>query len=158
MQLVFHGLERDESSTWGAKGVSPCAEVSDTGPRGWAKRVLDGPVLDGTGKSTKPESMRARRGLSARLVAPIGVLVAMAAGGCSSVTAPEGQGGSSSSTGTGTTRTGTGTGDGGSGGAARVVADFSLRDVNPTSDTYDGAVSPRDYLEQVSGWFFGAAT
>lgn len=32
--------------------------------------------------------------------------------------------------------------------------DFSLEDVNPASSTYQQAVSPRDYLEQVSGWYF----
>lgn len=36
--------------------------------------------------------------------------------------------------------------------------DFSLDDVNPTSATYGEAVSPRDYLEMVSGWYFGHAT
>ena len=32
--------------------------------------------------------------------------------------------------------------------------DFSLLDVNSASPTYQQAVSPRDYLEQVSGWYF----
>jgi hypothetical protein len=32
--------------------------------------------------------------------------------------------------------------------------DFSLEDVNPASSTHQQAVSPRDYLEQVSGWYF----
>lgn len=36
--------------------------------------------------------------------------------------------------------------------------DFSLHDVNPTSSRYGQAVSPRDYLEKVSGWYFGHAT
>ena len=36
--------------------------------------------------------------------------------------------------------------------------DFGLVDVNPTSSTYQQAVSPRDYLKQVSGWYFGHAT
>jgi len=39
-----------------------------------------------------------------------------------------------------------------------VVTDFSLEDVNKTSTTYGAPVSPRDYLEQVSGWYFGHAT
>lgn len=39
-----------------------------------------------------------------------------------------------------------------------VVPDFSLPDVNSTSATYGMSVSPRDYLEQVSGWYFGHAT
>ena len=43
-------------------------------------------------------------------------------------------------------------------GEGELVADFSLIDVNPTSTTYNQAVSPRDYLGQVSGWYFGHAT
>lgn len=39
-----------------------------------------------------------------------------------------------------------------------MVPDFALVDVNETSSTYDRSVSPRDYLQQVSGWYFGAAT
>jgi hypothetical protein len=35
-----------------------------------------------------------------------------------------------------------------------VVPDFQLSDVNPDSETYQDPVSPRDYLEQVSGWYF----
>jgi hypothetical protein len=42
--------------------------------------------------------------------------------------------------------------------SGEAVPDFSLQDVNPTSSTYDQAVSPRDYLEQVSAWYFGSAT
>lgn len=41
---------------------------------------------------------------------------------------------------------------------AGVVPDFALTDANPTSGTYDQAVSPRDYLQQVSAWYFGHAT
>jgi hypothetical protein len=37
------------------------------------------------------------------------------------------------------------------------MPDFSLLDVNPNSPTADQSVSPRDYLEQVSGWYFGNA-
>jgi hypothetical protein len=36
--------------------------------------------------------------------------------------------------------------------------DFMLIDVNPNSATYQQPVSPRDYLEQVSGWYFAHAT
>ena len=36
--------------------------------------------------------------------------------------------------------------------------DFHLTDVNATSSTSGQAVSPRDYLEQVSAWYFGHAT
>ncbi len=42
--------------------------------------------------------------------------------------------------------------------AAGPVADFSLEDVNATSSTVGQAVSPRDYLQKVSGWYFGHAT
>ena len=33
-----------------------------------------------------------------------------------------------------------------------------LPDVNPVSPRHEEAVSPRDYLEQVSAWYFGHAT
>lgn len=54
---------------------------------------------------------------------------------------------------------GPGTGGAGGGGPAfgEVVQDFSLTDVNPNSPTYEDPVSPRDYLEMVSGWYFGHA-
>ncbi len=39
-----------------------------------------------------------------------------------------------------------------------IMPDFQLTDVNSTSSTYNQAVSPRDYLQQVSGWYFGHAT
>lgn len=38
------------------------------------------------------------------------------------------------------------------------IADFSLLDVNPNSTTKDAQVSPRDYLQKVSAWYFGQAT
>ncbi len=38
------------------------------------------------------------------------------------------------------------------------VPDFALPDVNPTSLTSGLEVSPRDYLQKVSGWYFGHAT
>ena len=38
------------------------------------------------------------------------------------------------------------------------LPDFSLVDVNPNSATYNQAVSPRDYLGQVSAWYLGNAT
>ena len=38
---------------------------------------------------------------------------------------------------------------------ADPVRNFSIVDVNPTSPRYDTAVSPRDYLHQVSGYYFG---
>ncbi len=39
-----------------------------------------------------------------------------------------------------------------------AVSDFSVRDVNPGSSRFDEMVSPRDYLGQVSAWYFGHAT
>jgi hypothetical protein len=39
-----------------------------------------------------------------------------------------------------------------------AVGDFSIPDVNPNSASFDTNVSPRDYLQQVSGWYFGHAT
>ncbi len=38
------------------------------------------------------------------------------------------------------------------------VADFSLIDTNPTSDTYQQPVSPSDFAGQISGWYFGHST
>lgn len=37
------------------------------------------------------------------------------------------------------------------------MPDFSLVDQNTTSPTYGQNVSPRDYLEQATGWYFGHA-
>ena len=39
-----------------------------------------------------------------------------------------------------------------------AVVDFSLPDTNPSSPTVGQTVSPRDYLQQVSGWYFIKAT
>lgn len=36
--------------------------------------------------------------------------------------------------------------------------EFSLVDVNATSPSHGDPVSPRDYLEQVSAWYFAHAT
>jgi hypothetical protein len=36
--------------------------------------------------------------------------------------------------------------------------DTALLDVNPGSTSHGQPVSPRDYLEQVSGWYFAHAT
>jgi hypothetical protein len=38
------------------------------------------------------------------------------------------------------------------------VSDFSLRDANSSSPTFNTVVSPRDFLGQVSAWYFGSAT
>ena len=43
-------------------------------------------------------------------------------------------------------------------GEGEAMPDFALVDVNATSSTFDQAVSPRDYLQQVSAWYFGHAT
>ncbi len=40
---------------------------------------------------------------------------------------------------------------------AAPMPDFELIDVNPNAATYNQGISPRDYLEQVSGWYFGEA-
>ena len=39
-----------------------------------------------------------------------------------------------------------------------ALPDFSLVDVNETSPTATQNVSPRDYLQKVSGWYFTHAT
>mgnify|MGYP006222876193 CR=1 FL=1 len=36
--------------------------------------------------------------------------------------------------------------------------DFVLQDINPSSQTFSQSVSPRDYLTQVSGWYFIQST
>ena len=39
-----------------------------------------------------------------------------------------------------------------------VLPDFSLGDVNPNSSRYQEIVSPRDYLGEISVWYFGHST
>ena len=39
-----------------------------------------------------------------------------------------------------------------------LASDFAVSDVNPNSARHGEAVSPRDYLGQVSAWYFGHAT
>ena len=41
--------------------------------------------------------------------------------------------------------------------AGEPVSDFHLLDANANSERRSGQVSPRDYLLQVSGYYFGAA-
>ncbi|MBM3839394.1 MAG: hypothetical protein FJ398_15770 [Verrucomicrobia bacterium] len=41
--------------------------------------------------------------------------------------------------------------------ASAPVSDFHLLDANPNSERRSAQVSPRDYLLQVSGYYFGAA-
>lgn len=36
--------------------------------------------------------------------------------------------------------------------------DFSIQDVNPNSKRSGQMVSPRDYLQSISAWYFGHAT
>jgi hypothetical protein len=43
-------------------------------------------------------------------------------------------------------------------GESGPMPDFTLTDVNPASPRKDQGVSPRDYLRQVSAWYFGHAT
>jgi len=43
-------------------------------------------------------------------------------------------------------------------GEGNALPDFQLVDVNPASATAGESLSPRDYLEQVSAWYFGHAT
>jgi hypothetical protein len=38
---------------------------------------------------------------------------------------------------------------------AEAVPDFALRDVNPSSPSYDTTVSVRGQLGRVSAWYFG---
>lgn len=42
--------------------------------------------------------------------------------------------------------------------SASAVPDFSLPDLNAASPRYGQSVSPRDYMEKVSGWYFIHAT
>ena len=39
-----------------------------------------------------------------------------------------------------------------------AVPDFSLADINPNSVTMGQNISPRDYLQQISGWYFIKST
>ena len=41
--------------------------------------------------------------------------------------------------------------------AATLAPDFHLEDVNSQSVRYDSIVSPRDYVLQVTGYYFGHA-
>ncbi len=40
----------------------------------------------------------------------------------------------------------------------QALPDFALADVNAESARYQENVSPRDYLSQVSAWYFGHST
>jgi hypothetical protein len=39
-----------------------------------------------------------------------------------------------------------------------ALSDFSVSDVNPASARYEELISPRDYLGQISAWYFGHST
>ena len=41
---------------------------------------------------------------------------------------------------------------------ANAVPDFLLADINPNSSTLGQTISPRDYLQQISGWYFIKST
>lgn len=43
-------------------------------------------------------------------------------------------------------------------GAGSPLPDFQLEDVNPASARFGEVISPRDYLDQASAWYFGHAT
>ena len=43
-------------------------------------------------------------------------------------------------------------------GEGSPLPDFQLEDVNPASARFGETVSPRDYLSQVSAWYFGHST
>ena len=45
-------------------------------------------------------------------------------------------------------------GGGDTGEGPEMVADFSLEDLNPESPRFGEMISPRDYIEEVSGWYF----
>lgn len=49
-------------------------------------------------------------------------------------------------------------GSAGNSGVSDLAPDFLLEDVNPTSTTSGMDVSPRDYMGNVSAYYFGAAT
>ncbi len=40
----------------------------------------------------------------------------------------------------------------------KLMPDFTLLDVNPSSASFDAGVSPRDFLGDVSAWYFGHST
>ena len=46
----------------------------------------------------------------------------------------------------------------GEGEAGSQVAEFSLTDVNPESANFNQPISPSDYLQHASAWYFGHST
>ena len=63
-----------------------------------------------------------------------------------------GNGGDESSDDEGGDSSGTDTGGGGT--SAVAMSDFELEDLNPQSPRYGETISPRDYMEEISGWYF----
>lgn len=120
--------------------------------------------------------------VSVRFLGALIICLGFASACDAEVTGTTGSGGAEATTATATTGSASGTtsasgstvasssmsstsnGTGGSGGAPYMLAvgdlvpDFSLIDVNPASPTSNQPVSPRDYLQRVSGWYFGHAT
>ena len=43
-------------------------------------------------------------------------------------------------------------------GPSGLAPDFALGDVNPSSPSFGTMVSPRNFQDQVSAWYFGYAT
>jgi hypothetical protein len=43
-------------------------------------------------------------------------------------------------------------------GESTSMPDFQLVDLNPESPRYQQSISPRDYLRQVSAWYFSHST
>jgi len=43
-------------------------------------------------------------------------------------------------------------------GESTPIADFRLVDLNPESPRFQQTISPRDYLRQVSAWYFSHST
>jgi hypothetical protein len=63
-----------------------------------------------------------------------------------------GSGGDESSDGGTGDSSGSDTGSGGE--SAIAMSDFQLEDLNPASPRYGETVSPRNYMEEISGWYF----
>ena len=49
---------------------------------------------------------------------------------------------------------GSGQDSGGGGSTPAMMANFQLEDLNPESPRFGETISPRDYMAEVSGWYF----
>ena len=58
----------------------------------------------------------------------------------------------------GTVPNGNGNSNGSGGPSADALPDFALTDINPASPRFNESISPRDYLGEVSAWYFGHST